>query len=54
MHFLTSTVCHQINDFSFIILQKTFDYFLFIQSQYILVVKQFSNKKRGVGGNKKL
>lgn len=53
MQFLNSTVCFQLNDFSFIVLQKTprLLYFLFIQSQYILVVTKFSNKK---GENKSI
>lgn len=53
MQFLTARIRYQLNDFSFIVLQKTLGliFFVFLQSQYILVVTQFGNKKKG-GGNK--
>lgn len=48
MQFLTARIRYQLNDFSFIVLQKTLGLiFFFIQSQYILVVTQFGNKKKG-------
>lgn len=47
MQFLTARIRYQLNDFSFIVLQKTLGLiFFFIQSQYILVVTQFGNKKK--------